>query len=71
MKSGGRKPSIEHLQVFGSVVHVKSTKKVNKLEDRSNVMVFIGNELGTKAYRCLDTLSFKVTISRDVIFEES
>ena len=34
------------------------------------MMVFIGYELGTKAYRCLDPLSFKVTISRDVVFEE-
>ena len=67
-KWSGRKPSIDHLWVFGSVVHVKTTKRVNKLEDRSNVMVFIGYELSTKAYRCLDPLSFKVTISRDVIF---
>ena len=28
-------------------------------------------ERGTKAYRCLDPVNFKVTISRDVIFEES
>ena len=69
-KWSGRKPSIDHLQVYGSVVHVKTTKRVNKLEDRSNVMVFIGYELGTKAYRCLDPLSFKVIISRDVVFEE-
>ena len=69
-KWSGRKPSINHLRVFGSMVHVKTTKRVNKLEDRSNVMVFIGYELGTKAYRCLDPLSFKVTISRDVVFEE-
>ena len=51
------------------MVHVETTKRVNKLEDRSNVMVFIGYELGTKAYRCLDPLSFKVTISRDVVFK--
>ena len=69
-KWSGRKPKIDHLRVFGSVVHVKTTKRVNKLEDRSNVMIFIGYELGTKAYRCLDPLSFKVTISRDVVFEE-
>ena len=56
---------------FGLVVHVKTTKKVSKLEDRSNVMIFIGYELGTKAYRCFDLLSFKETISIDVIFEES
>ena len=66
----GRKSSIDHLRVFGCVVHVKTTKRVNKLEDRSSAMVFIGYELGNKAYRCLDPLSFKVTISRDVIFEE-
>ena len=67
----GRKPDVDHLTSFGLVVHVKTTKKVTKLEDRSNVMIFIGYELGTKAYRCLDQLSFKVTINRDVIFEES
>ena len=41
------------LTVFGSVVHAKTTKKVSKLEDRSNVMIFIGYELGTKAYRSI------------------
>ena len=50
---------------------MKTTKKVSKLEDRSNVMILIGYELGTKAYRCLDPMNFKVTISRYVIFEES
>ena len=67
----GKKPNIDHLRVFGSVVHVKTTKRVSKLEDRSSLIVFIGYELGTKAYRCLDPLSFKVTISRDVVFEEN
>ena len=57
--------------MFGLVVHVKTTRKVSKLEDRSSVMILIGYELGTKAYRCLDPTNFKVTISRDVIFEES
>ena len=59
---------MDHLRFFGLVVHVKTTKMVSKLEDRSNVMIFIGYELGTKAYRCLDPLTLKVTISRDVIF---
>ena len=58
-------------EVFGSMVRVKITKKVSKQEDRSNVMIFIGYKLGTKDYRCIDPLSFKVTIIRDVIFEES
>ena len=50
----GRKPNVEHLRVFGSVMDVKNTKKVSKLEDASNVTIFIGCELGTKAYMCLD-----------------
>ena len=70
-KRSGRKPSIDHLRVFGSVVHVKTAKKVSKLEDKSSVMILIGHELGTKAYRCLDPKNFKVTIGKDVIFEES
>ena len=57
--------------MFGSVVHVKTTRKISKLEDRSTVMILIGYERGTKAYRCLDPMNFKVTISEDVIFEES
>ena len=69
-KWSGRKPYVDHLWVFESVVHVKTTKKVSKLED-SSVMILIGYELGTKAYRCFDPISFKVTISKDVIFEES
>ena len=43
---------MDHLWVFGLVVHVKTTKKVSKLEDRRNVMIFIGYESSTKAYRC-------------------
>ena len=70
-KWSGRKPYVDHLRVFGSVVHVKSTRKLNKLEDRSTVMIVIGYERGKKAYRCLDPMNFKVTISMDVIFEES
>ena len=70
-KWSGRTPSVDHLRVFGSVVHVKTTSKISKLEDRGTVMILIGYERGTKAYTCLDPLNFKVTVSRDVIFEES
>ena len=52
-------------------MHVKTTKKVSELEDKSNVTIFIGYELGTTAYRCLHLLNFKESISRYVIFEET
>ena len=67
----GKKPLVDHMRTFGSIVHVKNTKgHLTKLEDRSQPMAFIGYELGTKGYKCFDPVNFKVIISRDVIFEE-
>ena len=65
-----RKPNVSHLRVFGSVVFVKTTGRLSKLEDMSKCMVFLGYEAGSKAYRCLDPVTFKIHISRDVIFDE-
>ena len=31
----GRKPNVNHLRTFGSLVHVKVTTNVGKLEDKS------------------------------------
>ena len=70
-KCTGRKPSINHMRIFGSIVHVKETKgHLSKLEDRSKPMIIIGYELGSKAYPCFDLVNSKVIISRDIIFEE-
>ena len=65
-----RKLNVSHLRVFGSVVFVKTTGRLSKLEDRSKCMVFLGYEAGSKAYRCLDPITFKIHINRDVIFDE-
>ena len=66
----GRKPSVDHMRTFGSLVHVKVTKgHLSKLEDGSQPMIFIGYELGTKAYKCFDPVNSKVFMSRDAIFE--
>ena len=61
---------MSHLKIFGSMVFVKTTGRVSKLEDRSKCMLFMGYEAGSKAYRCLDPATFKIHISRDVIFDE-
>jgi hypothetical protein len=34
-------------------------------------MIFVGYERGSKAYRAFDTLTSRVTITRDVVFDES
>jgi hypothetical protein len=43
---------------------------IQKLSDRSQKMVFIGYEEGTKGYRMFEPESRSLHISRDVIFEE-
>ena len=65
-----RKRNVSHLRVFGSMIFVKTTGRLSKLEDRSKCMVFLGYEASSKAYRCLDPITFKIHISRDVIFDE-
>ncbi|KAI3523596.1 hypothetical protein L1887_01838 [Cichorium endivia] len=67
----GRKPSIEHLRVFGCVAHMKVAKNhLKKLDERSIKLVHLGVEKGTKAYRLLDPNSGKMYVSRDVVFDE-
>ena len=68
----GRKPSVAFMRTFGCIVHVKNTKPgLTKLEDRSTKMVFLGYEEGSKAYRLYDPVAERVTVSCDVVFDET
>ena len=68
----GRKPNLSHLRVFGCVCYARTeTVGRKKLDDRSRVLVHLGTEPGSKAYRLLDPLSLRIVISRDVVFEEA
>jgi hypothetical protein len=68
----GRKPNVQHLHMFGCVAHVKKTgPRVNKLADRSSMMIFIGYEEGSKCYRVYDPIANKLQVSHDIVFEES
>ena len=67
----GPKPSVSFLRTFGCIGHVRKTKPVlTKLEDRSQSMVLLGYEEGTKAYRLYDPRGGKVVVSHDVVFDE-
>lgn len=67
----GRKPDVEYLKVFGCIVFVKTPAvHTKKLDDRSHMMVHFGREPGTKAYRLFDPTTWKIHISRDVVFSE-
>jgi hypothetical protein len=67
----GCKPAVLHLCTFGCVVHVKNTSpNLKKLEDRSQPMIFIGYEEGTKGYCVYDASTECVHVTRDVLFDE-
>jgi hypothetical protein len=60
----GRKLNVFFLRTFGCIGHVKKTKPfLTKLEDRSTLMVLLGYEEGTKAYRLYDPREGKVVVS--------
>jgi hypothetical protein len=47
----GSTPSAQHLGTFGCVAHVMDTRPhLQKLEDRSKPMIFVGYEDGSMAY---------------------
>jgi hypothetical protein len=67
----GSKPTVSHLRVFGCIAHVKVAKpNMQKLEDRSQSLIFVGYEPGFAAYRCYNPSTKHVHISRDVVFDE-
>lgn len=52
------------------MVHVPKQKR-SKWDPKSNKLIFVGYNHGTKGYRCIDPVTKKLTISRDVKFLES
>ena len=67
-----RKPTVEHIRIFGCIAYAKIDKQqLRKLDDRSRVLVHLGTEPGSKAYRLFDPHTQKVVVSRDVVFDEA
>jgi hypothetical protein len=65
------KPRVDYFRVFGSIAHVHiPEQKRTKLDDRSRKCILIGVSDESKAYRLYDPILKKITVSRDVIFEE-
>ncbi|KAK2440388.1 putative mitochondrial protein [Trifolium repens] len=67
----GKKPSVSHFKVFGSLCHkhVPEAKR-KKLEDRSEPMILVGYHV-TGAYKLYNPISKKMIFSRDVIVDEA
>lgn len=67
-----RKPNVGHLRVFGCIGYAKTVKPhLKKLEDRASMLVHLGTEQGSKAYRMFDPRTQKIVVNRDVVFDET
>ncbi|CAL8130673.1 unnamed protein product [Prunus armeniaca] len=67
----GRKPGIAHLKVFGSLCYVHVSNELrHKPKPMSVKRVFVGYATCEKGYRIFDPISKKLTLSRDVTFDE-
>jgi hypothetical protein len=68
----GTKPIVTYLHTFGCVAHIKQgNKMLTKLEDCSTMMVFIGYEPGSKAWRFYNPVTKRVHVSHNAIFEKT
>jgi hypothetical protein len=67
----GKKPSVEHLRIFGCPVYIHVTKyKRKKLEPSGKRGIFVGYSKSSKAFRIYVPGRQKVEINRDVTFDE-
>jgi hypothetical protein len=67
----GKKPSVEHLRIFGCPVYIHVPKdKRKKLEPSGKRGIFVGYSESSKAYRIYVPGQQKIEISRDVTFDE-
>ena len=67
-----KKPNVEHIRVFGCIAYAKvEAKLLRKLDDRTRMLVHLGTEPGSKAYRLFDPNTRKIIVNRDVVFDEA
>ena len=66
------KPSVQHLNFFGSLayVHIPDSKRT-KLDSKTIKCIFVGYDSESKGYRLFDPQTKKIHKSRDVVFDET
>jgi hypothetical protein len=67
----GKKPSLQHLRVFGcdAYVHVPKENR-SKLDKKAKKCIFIGYKDGVKGYKLWNPETKKTVYSRDVVFKK-
>ena len=68
----GKKPSVEHLKVFGCIAysHVAKDER-KKLDPKAKKCIFLGYTAQSKGYCLYDSEKLSVIFSRDIVFNES
>lgn len=67
----GIKPNIAHLRTFGCICYAKiDSKFLKNFDDSPRLLVHLGTEPGSKAYRLFDPQTKRKIVSRDVVFDE-
>jgi hypothetical protein len=70
-KFTSKKPNVSHLKVFGCIAYVHvPNKKRSKLDPKAVKCIFIGYSLEQKGYKCFNLSTWKLQVSRDVVFNE-
>ena len=60
-----------HLKVFGCIAYVHVLNELQtKLDPKVEKCVFIGYSLGQKGYKCYNTITNQVRVSRYVVFDQ-
>jgi len=67
----GKKPSVDHLHIFGCLVYIHVPKdKRKKLDPASLRGIFVGYSASSKAYKIYIKEDRWIEVSKDVIFDE-
>ena len=66
----GKKPDLSHMRIFGCPCYAHSPKKErkDKLSDKAIQCRFVGYDEQARCYKLVDSRTYKLVRSRDVIF---
>jgi len=67
----GRRPTVSHLRVFGCIAYALVKTYSHKFDEKSEKYIFVDYSSESKAYKLHNPFSGKITIGRDVVFQET